>query len=549
MIARVTAPVRRTTARLPVGAIRPWHVLGGLVLVQWVCVLGLALSVRHNGWLYYQGGDQTSYFAPAWALGEWRVPASYVGYGWSYLMAPFTWISGPNYVLALPPIVLFQVLVLLPVALVSIYSIAETIAGRAYGYAAAALWVAVPYICIPLFDPRFHERYVEQLLPQALGLTGMADFPSLVAVLAASAFLLRALTHRSPTDAVLAGLVAGFAFGLKPANLAFLPAPLLALAAARRWRHLAVFAAAVVPSLATLALWKQRALGEQPAFTQPRARLAAGDRLALPDLGNVLEKYYRVDWENLWRNLDQVREFFWSVRILEWLVAAGIVAVARRSVPKAVFLAAWLLGFVILKGSPAAATVESGSFFRYVMPGFPPLVIFLAALPLLLPGRRPASSAARPAGRATLATVALVLALGPVAVISLARLQTQPLTLRHYAEGSMLPVNESFQLRSTQTAVGRRLTWDPPDSGSTHVSYTVYRVSRDVDTRCETKAGAATMCLFDTDQMGFTRRPVWDDDPPRGVWTYRIGLSANWQDEPKIGDAFMLSAPLTVRVG
>ena len=148
-----------------------------------------------------------------------------------------------------------------------------------------------------------------------------------------------------------------------------------------------------------------------------------------------------------------------------------------------------------------------------------------------------------------LAAVALALALVPAAVVSLASLQTQPLTLRHFAEGSMLPVDESFRLRSTKTAAGRRLTWDPPEGGSAHVSYTVYRVPRDVDTRCETKAGAATMCLFDTDQMGFTRRPVWIDDPPRGVWTYRIGLSANWQDEPRIGDAVMLSAPLTVRVG
>ena len=548
MSVAVASLARRATARLPLASVRPWHVLAALAVVQCGLVLALALSVRHNGFVYYQGGDQTWYFTPAWAMGEGRIPASFVGYGWSYLMIPFTWISGPSYVLALPWIVVFQVLVLLPAALVSVYAIAESIAGRAYGYAAAALWVLTPFASIPLFDPRFHERYVEQLLPQAFGLTGMADFPSLVAVLAASAFLLRALSHRSVPDAILAGLVAGFAFGVKPANLVYLPAPFLGLAAARRWRELAYFGAAVLPALLTLAVCKQRTLGEQPAFAQPGARVAAGEQIALPNLGNAIDKYYRVDWENLFRNLDQFREFFWSARILEWLVLAGLIAVARRSIPKALFLAAWLLGYVVLKGAPVAATVESGSFLRFVMPGFPPLVLFLALLPLLLPGRRGTESTARPPGRWWVPAAAAALVLGPLGVVGLASLQREPLTLRHFAEGNFLPVDKGFTLRSEQTAGGRRLTWTPPDSGPTHLSYTVYRVPRDVDYRCTTKPGVATECLYDTDQIGFSRQPVWEDDPGPGTWTYRIGASANWKDEPSIGDAFMLSAPLTIRV-
>ena len=37
---------------------RPLHVLAALIAVEWLITLGVALTVRHNGWLYYQGGDE-----------------------------------------------------------------------------------------------------------------------------------------------------------------------------------------------------------------------------------------------------------------------------------------------------------------------------------------------------------------------------------------------------------------------------------------------------------------------------------------------------------
>ena len=36
--------------------------------------------------------------------------------------------------------------------------------------------------------------------------------------------------------------------------------------------------------------------------------------------------------------------------------------------------------------------------------------------------------------------------------------------------------------------------------------------------------------------------------PPPGVWTYRVGMAANWLDDPTLGDVLMLSAPATVTV-
>ena len=37
-------------------------------------LLALALTVRHNSWLYYQGGDQTYYCTDGWMMSQWTLP-------------------------------------------------------------------------------------------------------------------------------------------------------------------------------------------------------------------------------------------------------------------------------------------------------------------------------------------------------------------------------------------------------------------------------------------------------------------------------------------
>ena len=162
---------------------QPWSVLGPLLVVQWLALLGLALSVHHNGWLYYQGGDQTYYWTSARSLSQWTLPVTLVGYAWSYLISPVALFAGPNLLSGLPAVVLFNTLVLVPVALLCVYGIATRIGGRVLGYWAAVLWIGIPYLAIPLFDHRYHQKYVEIALPQQLGLTILGDFPSMVGLL------------------------------------------------------------------------------------------------------------------------------------------------------------------------------------------------------------------------------------------------------------------------------------------------------------------------------------------------------------------------------
>ena len=61
--------------------VRPLYILPALVLAQWIAVLDLARTVVHNGWIYYQGGDQLWYYSTAWLLVHGQMPQALVGDG------------------------------------------------------------------------------------------------------------------------------------------------------------------------------------------------------------------------------------------------------------------------------------------------------------------------------------------------------------------------------------------------------------------------------------------------------------------------------------
>ena len=109
------------------------------------------------------------------------------------LLAPLTWITGSSSIELLPLTTVLQVGVLGPIATLAVYDIGARLAGRLAGLWCAAVFVAAPFVAIPFFVDRYHDSWVDQILPQALGLTQQADFPSVVAVLVAAALTVRAL--------------------------------------------------------------------------------------------------------------------------------------------------------------------------------------------------------------------------------------------------------------------------------------------------------------------------------------------------------------------
>jgi hypothetical protein len=536
--------------------------LGVIVGVQVLATVALFFSVNHNGWLTYQGGDQIWLVTSGWLLGKGLIGYAFTSYGWPMMLAPLTWIAGSSSIELLPLTTILQVAVLGPIATLSVYDIGSRLAGRLAGLWCAAVFVAAPFVAIPFFVDRYHDSWVDQVLPQALGLTQQADFPSVVAVLVAAAFTVRALEAGAQREALLAGTFAGVALALKPANALFLAAPAVAFVLARRWRHALLFAIALVPALVALTIWKARGLGTVPLFAQTSATLAAG--FGEPVLAESwIERTFDIDFETWKQNMSNLREFTFSARIVQFLPLAGALAVARRSVPVAGLLLTWLLAYVVVKGSASVATIESGSYWRLVMPALPAFALLAAAVPLLVPtflarmGDRLAPLPARRVGtRATVATV-VVLGLIPIAVLLVAspsRVQAVDDPAIRYGSRSLIvdtinvPVDEAvIRLDVRRTPAGNELRW----SDSTRRADTFYRVYRATlsggfpDMVCEPRG--ADRCELRSETLGTTREHRWLDPSPPADAVYRVGVAANWLDEPDRGDVFALSPPAAPR--
>jgi hypothetical protein len=525
---------------------RPRTVLATLAAAQITLTLVLALRVEHNGWVYYQGGDQIWFTTSGWLLGGLELAPSEASYLWPLVQAPITLLTGPSYVNALPVLVLLNVLVLGPIALLCVYGIASRIGGRLLGYWAGLLWVLAPYAAIPLFVDRYHEKYVDQFLPHPLGLTAMADFAGMVALLVGAAFTVRAYQARDVRLAAIAGLAVGYAGLIKPSNLIFLPAPLIALAIGRRWRELAVGTAAFIPSLVALSVWKYKGYGYLPAFEslpqQHETRVALGtDTITQP-----YDKYINVDWHHLHLNLLGLGEVFWSVRVLQLLPFVGALAVARRAPILSVFLSVWFWVFFVVKGADIESSVDSGSFFRLLLPAIPALLLMVAAFPLLVPRYGPALAkrfpAAPPRRVSTWALVAAVVVLGIVPVAAAAAVS--PLDGYGRAvvvKGLEIPVDPGLDVRATVDGRRVMLRWKGASQGDTALFYRVLRFRGTPDVTCPPREGAASQCSVVVKRELTTRGTSLVDRPGPGEWSYRVGVGANSVDDPRLGDIFLIS--------
>ena len=254
--------------------------LGAVLLFQILATVALFFSVNRNDWLTYQGGDQIWLVTSGWLLGKGTVSYALTGHAWPMLLAPLTWITGSSSVQLLPLTTILQVGVLGPIATLAVYDIGARLAGRLAGVWCASAFAVAPFVAIPYFVQRYHDSWVDQFLPQALGLTQQADFPSVVAVLVSAALTVRALQAGAHREAVLAGTFAGVALALKPANALFLLGPALAFVLARRWRQAGLFAVSLAPALVALTLWKSARARRGAAFR--RRPGATGDRARRP---------------------------------------------------------------------------------------------------------------------------------------------------------------------------------------------------------------------------------------------------------------------------
>jgi hypothetical protein len=550
-----TAPARLDAALLglrrtwrAISDVRPAYVLGPLVGLQWLAVLVFALTVRHNGWLYYAGGDQLWHYTGAYLIAHGHLPPSFVGYGWSLLLLPIAAIAGPDLVSALPGLVLFNTVVLLPLALLCMYGIGARLAGRVFGYFAALLWIFVPYLGIVFVEVGYHQKYTELTLPQVVGLTSVPDFPAMVALIVSAYLCLRALDSGRWEIGALAGLAAGYSIAIKPSNAIFLVAPALLLVVERR-RSLLAFAAGLAPSLLTLALWKYRGLGELAAAPVQPVRVASGP-------GDLLRRIHQPKL-NSWSHLHQVllgfREHFWIPRVIEWLPIGGLVALLARSRRGLLLVGAWFVVYLLAKGTYIPASIDDASFFRIMLPSFPAYVLLAASTVLLVPRARARPAPLQPDAPGRRLSVVVAVAFFVFAVLPLGVLAAVPrlhdqgrLAVR--APDTLIPVSGDLHASVGNGTV--QLSWRGLKPGTARAFYQVLRKgSAPADVQCAGRVNnSADNCVLYTDSVATTRATTFTDHPGRGSWIYRIGVAANWLNDPTLGDVYLVTKPAAVKL-
>jgi hypothetical protein len=191
-------------------------------------------------------------------------------------------------------------------------------------------------------------------------------------------------------------------------------------------------------------------------------------------------------------------------------------------------------------------------------------------VPLLIPRFGSAIARRYPPGRASpgrltrpIAIAAILLVALPAVVLAATRVQSGPTTVRNDAQHTLVPVSESLRLTAAKQDGAVRLSWKAPYDGPVGVFYVVLRSPRkfpdptNPDKRkvkegvvCrEQRSGAAKDCHLYMRRIKGTKGLDFVDHPPRGSWTYRVGLAANWLDDPTRGDVLLVSRPVTVEVG
>ena len=531
----------------------PWLVLGVLVLASWGIAAEVGRIAQHDGPFYYDGGDDTWYYTTSWLLAHGHLSGAEISYGYPLLLAPFARAAGPNLLNGLPSIIAFNQLVLAPIALLCIYGITRMFARRWYAYLVTLLWVVFPVSVIHYFLADYHTRYVDVTLPSAVGLTALGDYPSMVALLVSAYFVLRAAATRADLDAVAAGLAAGLAVTIKPANLLFLPAAVVAFALARRPRAFAVFAAAIVPALIGLTIWKYRGLGYLPVLPS-----AAGASFALvvplAVAGLNLHKYLQFNWQELHHNLDGLREYTWSQRMIYWTGIAGVIGLARRSFVVAGLAAAWIGSYLIVKGSSNTSDLVGGDFFTHMIAAFPGYFLLVVSVPFLVPvygSRRPpnpvtpASSSRLP--RVSVAVLGAITLIGIVVVAALPQLASPAAAMFQYAD-LYVPVN-TFDLTATTAGGAVTLHWQPHRPGGTQTTYAIFRDTSD-QVICTPQGNGANACAFDGIQIAgqASSDTSYTDHPGPGTWTYRVAQSATAFGPQAPSDYIIISRAVTVHL-
>jgi hypothetical protein len=115
---------------------------------------------------------------------------------------------------------------------------------------------------------------------------------------------------------------------------------------------------------------------------------------------------------------------------------------------------------------------------------------------------------------------------------------------------TLIPVSGAVGLRTSVDGGTVRLTWGDTEPRTADGFYRVLRTnSPSGDVSCAGRVNdSADNCVLYTDSIATTRATSFADHPGPGRWTYRIGVAANWLNDPGLGDIYLVSKPAGVRL-
>jgi hypothetical protein len=528
---------------------RPAPLLAALIAAQLGVVAWLALGTPHNGWVWYSGGDATEYWTSQWAVAHGLIPQAVVGWGLPIFLGWVPLVAGPSLLNGLPVVILVNVFILSPLALILVWALADRLYGRLYAWATATLWVVGPLLAVWAFAPRFRPSFEQYLLaPHWAGLTNMADFPSVVAVLATAWATVRAVQNGRFGSALGAGVVGGILIGIKPANGYFLPAVIVLLVAWRRPRVALGWAIGILPAVLTLAIWKARGLGTIPILSSYAPRYEAGG--SMPNLST--NRYLSLDWHHLSVEWAELGEVFWDLRLLQFLVIAGAIGALRRNVRTGLFLGVWFMAYAFLKGMSAQADVSTTSYFRLTLPGLAALAFLGPAIAFLWPGTRTFRTAIQPESwsirlRSPAAVAAAFVALVPIAVVLLEQPASTIRFGRLIPAHTDAPISRALTPQVTKAGGAVRLSWRPTSRpGSTRVTYAIFRTTG--NDGCSLPPTGSRQCIITAPVLTSTAETTITDRPGRGHFWYRVAAVADYQAIPTSTDIMLLGPAVSVQL-
>jgi len=148
-----------------------------------------------------------------------------------------------------------------------------------------------------------------------------------------------------------------------------------------------------------------------------------------------------------------------------------------------------------------------------------------------------------------LGAAAAAFALYPLALVAAASPERGPAPHSYISNGLLRSVDPSLQLSAKRDGRLVLLTWKSSQPLGTRVFYRVWRTDApDGGAACTAVANGADDCELTMTDLGAQRTGRLVDRPGRGSWTYRLGLAANWLDDPTYGDVYSVGRPIVVKV-